>query len=351
MISAFTAAAGASVALLLALFFHRQRLVQLSALLVLVALAQADTANGRQAAAAIAFVPWLTLLVAVVAEARWTARSQLLLLLLAVAFWALAVAAPAHVLVSVSRWFRDALPGTDPLVGAALVGAVAALICLLRWALRASISEFAATLAMLLLSASWLRHWHPGQANGLLLLAALTVMAGVLLGSYRMAFIDALTGLPNRRSLEETLDRLTPPFVLAMVDVDHFKQFNDSYGHAAGDIVLREVGKVLRRHSGALAFRYGGEEFCLVYEGQAVTRSEPGCERARSALESQSIRVRPAQTGTRKLAKPKAVAVTASFGLAARSASEKHPRDVLASADKALYKAKGKGRNRVEVAR
>lgn len=339
----------AFTALVLAFFFHRQRVAQIALLLMLVAASRLEGDSGRVGAAALAFVPWLCIVVAVLPESRWLARSQLALILLIVSLVALAMRAPAHILIDVSRVFRDALPGQDPLVGAAWVVAAAGLLCVLRYILRAAISEMTAAVALTWLAGSILRWWHGAQADTLLSVAAISMLIGVLYGSYRMAFVDALTGLPNRRSLDESLDRLGSRYVLAMVDVDHFKSFNDTHGHAAGDIVLREVGALLRRHSNGRAFRYGGEEFCVVFEDVDSSSAAEGCERARDALEKARIRVRPAVTGSKKLSKPQDVSVTASFGLAARNAEQKRAKEVLASADKALYKAKSKGRNRVEV--
>ena len=341
----------ALAALVLAFFFHRQRLAQIAVLLAVVASARLEADLGRYAAAAIAFVPWLVLVVSAVPESRWLARPQLSLILIAAALLALVTRAPAHILIDVSRFFRDALPGHDPLSGAALITALAILVCLLRYVLRAALADLTAALALLALAAAWLRWWHAPQVDVLLAAAALIILVGVLYGSYRMAFVDALTGLPNRRSLDESLDRLGSRYVLAMVDVDHFKQFNDTHGHAAGDIVLREVGALLRRHSGGQSFRYGGEEFCVVFEDVDSAAAAAGCEQARAALEKARIRVRPAVSGSKKLSRPQDVSVTASFGVSARSSEQKRAKDVLATADKALYKAKGKGRNRVEVAR
>ncbi len=339
----------AFAALVLAFFFHRQRLAQIAILLMLVSASRLEGDAGRSGGAAVAFVPWLCVLVAALPESRWLARSQLALILLIVSLVALATRAPAHILIDVSRVFRAALPGQDPLAGAAWIVALAMAVCLVRYVLRAAISEMTAAIALLLLAGSVLRWWHGAQVNTLLSLAAISILLGVLYGSYRMAFIDALTGLPNRRSLDESLERLGNRYALAMVDVDHFKQFNDTHGHAAGDIVLREVGALLRRHSGGHAFRYGGEEFCVVFEGADPPVAVDGCERARAALESARIRVRPAVSGSKKLSKPQDVSVTASFGVAARNPEQKRAKDVMATADKALYKAKSKGRNRVEI--
>lgn len=339
----------AFAALALAFFFHRQRLAQISLLLLLLAAARLEGDAGQAGAAALAFIPWICVGVCTLPESRWLARSQLVLILLVVSLVALVMRAPAHILIDVARVFRVALPGQDPLAGAAWIIALALSICLFRFVLRAAISEMVAAIALLLLAASSLRWWHGAQSDLLLAAAAISVVLGVLYASYRMAFVDALTRLPNRRSLDESLDRLGSRYTLAMVDVDHFKQFNDTHGHAAGDIVLREVGVLLRRHSNGRAFRYGGEEFCVVFEDTDIAAAAQGCERARAALEQARIRVRPAVSGSRKLSKPQDVSVTASFGLSARRPEQKRAKDVLATADKALYKAKGRGRNRVEI--
>lgn len=344
----------AAIGVVLALAFRRQRLAQLALLvlaLVLAGNAGAVGAGGRSMAAALAFAPWLLLVLALVPEARWGARPQLLLALLAALALALTLSAPAHVLVAVSRPLRQALPGAQPLLGAALLAVLAAVPCLWRWVRGGQSSELASALVLLLIAAAWLRYFHPSQWNTLLGLAGLLVVLAVLFGSYQMAFIDTLSGLPNRRSLDEALARLGRDYALAMVDVDHFKQFNDNHGHAAGDTVLREVAMVLKRHGGGRAFRYGGEEFCLVFENRNPADAERACEQARQALEARRIRVLPELRGARRKARVQYVSVTASFGLAVRGPAHNQPAEVLASADKALYKAKARGRNRVEVAR
>lgn len=344
----------AAMGALLALAFRRQRLAQLVLLVVALVLAGNDGergAGGRSQAAALAFAPWLMLALGFIPESRWRALPQVLLGLLAATALALTLAAPAHVLVAFTLPLRRALPGDLPLLGAAVLTAIAAAPCLWRWVRTGKISEFAAALLLLLVAAAWLRYFHPGQWNALLGLAGLVVLLAVLFGSYQMAFIDTLSRLPNRRSLEETLARLGRDYALAMVDVDHFKQFNDLHGHAAGDTVLREVAAVLKRHAGGKAFRYGGEEFCLVFENRDPAEAERACEQARQALAAKRIRVRPELRGARRKSRIEYVSVTASFGLALRGAEHTRPEDVLASADKALYRAKARGRNRVELAR
>ncbi len=166
----------------------------------------------------------------------------------------------------------------------------------------------------------------------------------------RLASTDALTGLPNKRSLEAQIsrdlaraDRDKTWLSLVMVDVDHFKKFNDTYGHATGDLVLQAVGKALSRHlrAGDLAGRYGGEEFVVVLPGSNMIGARIAAERIRKALESMVV---DSEHGPLK--------VTASFGGAAVCGPGcARTRDqVFASADAALYEAKRSGRNRVVIA-
>lgn len=161
---------------------------------------------------------------------------------------------------------------------------------------------------------------------------------------------DALTGIPNRHALELELDQLDSsrksktalPYAVMMIDVDHFKKFNDTYGHAVGDAVLREVGQVLAacvRGTDFLA-RYGGEEFCVILHNAKVEYVFDIADRFRQSIEKHAV---PTDDGE--------VNVTASFGLAA---SQRFPdtnsRTLIEFADKALYEAKRKGRNCVVFA-
>ncbi|AVP95709.1 hypothetical protein C7S18_00210 [Ahniella affigens] len=333
-------------AALLTAGFRRHRLFQCSVLMVLMALALTKADPVRGTTSALAFLPWLFAYAAIMPEARWRARRS--------AFWLGALAlllvlsqyAPAHVLRALLNIGLAINPSAHPGLGAAGLHALAASVLLVRWILRGAFFDAAGAVLMLAIAAVWTQVGSPAAFAIWLVLAAALTMLLVLVGSYRMAFVDGLTGLPNRRALDETLDRLSGTFAIAMVDVDHFKQFNDTHGHAAGDVVLREVAALLHKQSRGKAFRYGGEEFCLLYVDGQVDHAMDGCESARTALESKPIRVRsPNAQG--KPGKPKDVKVTASLGLAQRTEKRKQPREVLQAADKALYKAKGQGRNRV----
>lgn len=157
---------------------------------------------------------------------------------------------------------------------------------------------------------------------------------------------DGLTGLWNRTMVLDQLDielrRAAgdgKPLSIAMADVDHFKHINDSHGHAAGDVVLREAANrmrsVLRAYDGLA--RYGGEEFLLLLPGCDTVAALEIAERARAAVAAE-----PAHKDI--LALP----MTISVGVACTVETEVEPTAFIAAADEALYRAKAKGRNCVE---
>ncbi len=161
----------------------------------------------------------------------------------------------------------------------------------------------------------------------------------------RLALEDSLTGLANRRSLDDHLASLMREahargslITVALADVDHFKGINDRFSHAVGDEVLRCVGEILRVHCrlGDIAGRYGGEEFMLVFRGLDMRSASDICERIRRAAESwdwQSIHPQ--------------LRVTLSMGLAV-SSSFREPKALLDAADHWLYEAKHHGRNQIQ---
>jgi diguanylate cyclase (GGDEF)-like protein len=158
----------------------------------------------------------------------------------------------------------------------------------------------------------------------------------------RLATTDSLTGLANRRVLEETLLRETgraersgAPLSVLVVDADHFKAVNDTYGHQTGDDVLRHVAAVLRRESraGDLAARYGGEEFVVVLPECSLEEALAAAERLRRAMPEGAP-----------------VAFTVSIGVATAPQHAADAEGLVARADAALYRAKRGGRNRVVAA-
>ncbi len=206
--------------------------------------------------------------------------------------------------------------------------------------------------------------------------AALILAASIIENSYTLAYHDELTTLPARRAFNQALPQLAAPYCVAVVDIDHFKRFNDTYGHDAGDQVLRMVASRLARVSGGgEAFRVGGEEFTILFPRKTTKEARPHLEALRAAIQESQFRFRSlpdrrnlsrgadrrVQGGKKRtprheqrllfdLESTGEVSVTVSIGVA-----EPHPRtqaveQVIEAADQALYRAKQAGRNRVEVA-
>jgi GGDEF domain-containing protein len=173
-----------------------------------------------------------------------------------------------------------------------------------------------------------------------------------------MAYVDELTGLQGRRSLNETLLNLGSKYAIGMIDVDHFKKFNDTYGHKTGDQVLKMIAVHLSEISGgAKTFRYGGEEFAAIFPGKSLDEAEFHLERYRKRIEETPFVVRGKRRrkgnaksrGKSNAANLKNVQVTVSIGVAAPDKKNTTPEKVIKAADKVLYKAKKAGRNRVLV--
>ncbi len=157
---------------------------------------------------------------------------------------------------------------------------------------------------------------------------------------------DPLTGLGNRRSLEETLARLPrsagpdEDIAVVLLDVDHFKAYNDTLGHIAGDLCLQQVSQVVRGclRTGDQAFRFGGEEFLVLLRYTDLGGAQAIAERMRDAIEQAAIPHPETRKGR----------VTASFGAAsAKLGAEVAADEIIAAADSALYAAKRAGRNQV----
>jgi len=186
--------------------------------------------------------------------------------------------------------------------------------------------------------------------------SGLTLVIGLLQSSYNMAYRDDLTGLLGRRALNEKMRGLPRSCVMAMMDVDHFKKFNDSHGHDVGDDVLKIVAANIAGVSGGgIPYRYGGEEFAIVFTGKKLQQCIPHLEAVREAiadypiiLRDKASRPRNAKVGASnrgKSKRQKTVSVTVSIGVADRGDSTQRTDNVLRAADKALYSAKEAGRN------
>lgn len=168
-----------------------------------------------------------------------------------------------------------------------------------------------------------------------------------------LVFIDGLTGVANRRRFDEALQtewrrcrRSRTPLTLLMIDIDHFKAYNDRYGHQAGDTCLQSVAAALRggfSRSHDLVARYGGEEFaCLM----------PECDLAAGQHQAEELRAGVAALGIPHAGSPTASQVTLSIGVAVAHPNGDGASDgLIAAADAALYEAKSGGRNRVCVSK
>jgi len=204
---------------------------------------------------------------------------------------------------------------------------------------------------------------------------ASSLAAAIVENSYLLAYHDELTALPSRRAFNNAVLRLKHPYSIAAVDIDHFKRFNDTYGHDIGDQVLRLVASNLGRVTGGgEAFRCGGEEFTILFPAKNTAEVVDHLEQLRQKIETSEFCLRgndrrqtprgPERRTQRGRGRPRkadmirqlaqeqsstALSVTVSIGIAS-SSERSHLEGVLKAADKALYRAKENGRNRVETA-
>lgn len=164
----------------------------------------------------------------------------------------------------------------------------------------------------------------------------------------RQSIRDPLTGLFNRRYMEESLERefrravrLDQPLSVVLLDIDLFKQFNDTFGHQAGDTVLRALGDLLSRCTRVedVACRYGGEEFAIILNGGGVDEATQWAERVREELKHLVVKHANQVVGT----------LTLSFGVASYPQHADAAEKLIQAADQALYRAKTEGRDRIVV--
>jgi diguanylate cyclase (GGDEF)-like protein len=235
----------------------------------------------------------------------------------------------------------------------------------------------------------WLQFAPVGKmSDAYVATAALILGASLIETSYVLAYHDELTGIRGRRAFNESLLSLDQQYAIAIVDIDHFKKFNDTYGHDVGDQVLCMVASRLSHVGGdGQAFRCGGEEFSIVFRNTSAKEAFVHLEELRYVIEKSSFHVRGAdrraernaETGgdrrasasdRRKAARKKTassskqrelfplpasppadhLSVTVSIGVAEPSTRYRRPEQVIQAADQALYRAKDKGRNCVELA-
>jgi diguanylate cyclase (GGDEF)-like protein len=230
----------------------------------------------------------------------------------------------------------------------------------------------------------WLQFAPVGKmSDAYVATAALILGVSLIETSYVLAYHDELTGIRGRRAFNEALLSLDQQYAIAIVDIDHFKNFNDTYGHDVGDQVLCMVAKRLSQVGGdGQGFRCGGEEFAIVFRNTSakeafdhldalrqtikkstfhVRGSERRAERSAERRSDPGNDLRTGESDRRKPARKKTgsvvpnqsldrLSVTVSIGVAEPSTRNRQPEQVIQAADQALYRAKNKGRNRVELA-
>jgi diguanylate cyclase (GGDEF)-like protein len=247
---------------------------------------------------------------------------------------------------------------------------------------------------------TWLQFAPLGKtSDAYVATAALILAASLIETSYVLAYHDELTGIRGRRAFNESLLSLDQQYAIAIVDIDHFKNFNDTYGHDVGDQVLCMVAKRLSEVGGdGQAFRCGGEEFAIVFRNTSAKEAFEHLDTLRQVIEKSTFHVRGSdrraekvdaeksdvrnalendlragesdrrksvrkKAGLRRDSRPRLLngaqlrarqpdhlSVTVSMGIAEPSTRNRQPEQVIQAADQALYRAKHKGRNRVELA-
>ena len=292
---------------------------------------------------------------------------------------------------------------------ALLAFAAAAVVLLLRFLLHGKPTESGMLWTLVAAFLSFQSGGVGSTATAYVATAALILISSIIENSYLLAYHDELTTLPARRAFNDALLRLEEPYAVAVVDIDHFKRFNDTYGHETGDQVLRLVAaKLAGVTGGGRAYRVGGEEFSILFSGKSVKDALPHLELLRSVIEASRFHVRggqerrssfenrqPGSQGgrskdgrsranraedfparesprERRSAERRAdarrtpasrrrstrvglnetadhpLSVTVSIGVSEPDTKARAPEQVIQAADKALYRAKQSGRNRVE---
>jgi diguanylate cyclase (GGDEF)-like protein len=343
-----------ATAVALAWVFNRGRAFVISASLLGAFAAQQLYAGKLVYTALVIVVPFNALLAMVLAErgARYRAAYG----------WLLLLACEAALILGVSRLELALLDNAllrsppTPLAGRLFFAAAFAAAVWRAWPEHTPLQVGnAGALVAFYIAAEWTG--SPQVYSSFMAAAGAILIVALVQESHRLAFRDTLTGLPGRRALEERLRSLDRNYVISMVDVDHFKQFNDTHGHDTGDQVLKLVGARLAEvGGGGIAYRYGGEEFSVLFPGTRLEDALPHLEAIRGSIESYRMAVRSpdrpktVEHGAKRRgegAADKHLSVTVSIGACSPNASLRTVAQVIKAADEALYRAKQGGRNRV----
>jgi diguanylate cyclase (GGDEF)-like protein len=309
--------------------------------------------------------------------------------------FALSTVAPRLLVLFVESVFVAMLCRPQPATGSSMFHGALLSRAWFSWSSIPQISWFAFALTMGTLVALYVMHhkafessfaWALGSfylalnmggarnvARAYVATSATILVVSIIEASYVMAYHDELTGLPSRRAFNDARLQLEGPYSVAVVDIDHFKKFNDTYGHETGDDVLCMVADRLARVTGGgQAFRVGGEEFSILFPDKRVDQTVEHLELLRATIATSVFRLRgsdrranPRGPDRRKAANRKKkpsraraalsssalleLSVTVSIGVAEPDAKHASVERVIQLADKALYRAKDGGRNRVEI--
>ena len=241
---------------------------------------------------------------------------------------------------------------TQPLIVAIIISA---LIIFFRLLQNSSILISGIFSSLIAVTSAVHFYQQPQLATIFLIIAGLLILISITINAYSLAYLDELTNLPSRRALNQHISTLGKNYTIAMVDVDHFKKFNDKYGHDIGDQVLKKLAGQLRLVRGGKAFRYGGEEFTILFPNKNINETSLFCSELCKKVENSPFMLRnkkrpkTIKNKNRKQAEAKPLTITISIGLAERSQTLITAEDVIKQADKALYKAKNNGRNQVAI--
>ena len=227
-------------------------------------------------------------------------------------------------------------------------------LTILGWKSLRQASSFSAALFVtgLFFTASYYQLLHINWQISYLVFSIYYLLV-VIVESYFLAYRDDLTGLPSRRALNQLTLSLGRKYSVAMLDIDHFKKFNDTYGHDIGDQVLKLVAAQIRAvPDGGKAFRYGGEEFTIVFPRKDISQVMEALESVRQSIADYEVAIRAPVRRTKKSRSAdkkngqKIVRVTISIGVASKRSKESFS-EALKHSDQALYRAKENGRNNV----
>lgn len=291
----------------------------------------------------------------------WTGPGLLLLLTVAVTPW-LILLAPLETLyltlslpVSLHQPLIDSMPFSSLL---SLILAAVAFIWFVAIARQRGRPQLWGEYSCWLLMVGFLASMqHLDFAHLAVMAASLSMLLALALHMLNLAYVDELTQLPQRRALLSHLRRLNRRSAVTMLDVDHFKKFNDTYGHDVGDQVLKLLGSIFSKGQGFKAYRYGGEEFTFVFSHSDPARIEAALEDVRKQVANYPLQLRSAQRPKKTKqgqvkrgaqGAGKRVRVTISLGCALRRPGESSA-ELIKRADTILYSAKKSGRNRTLI--